>query len=174
MTPFPHLDAEQEAMAAVLSECLPETPPREKGRLGEEACRILTQIAQVREEIVYPACVGKAPARLLDAFVIEEDIIRVLIAEIIQSGPSGQLYDGLIQALKDAVRRRWSGEEGAGGLWSWISASPGLEATDLAIGDRLRELDQASRSGDWIPLMPIGLETLRTSVPPGATRWTDL
>ena len=29
------------------------------------------------------------------------------------------------------------------------------------------------RSGDWIPLMPLGLETLRTSVSPGATRWTD-
>jgi CRISPR/Cas system-associated protein Csm6 len=174
VTPFPQLDAEQEAMAAVLSGCRPEMAPAEKSRLAEEACRILTQIAQVREEIVYPTCVGKAPAQLLDAFVIEEDLIRVLVAEIIQSGPSGLLYDGLIQALKDAVRRRWSEEEGPGGLWSWVSASPGLETTDLAIGDRLRELDQASRSGDWLPLMPLGLETLRTSVPPGATRWTDL
>ncbi len=62
----------------------------------------------MREEIVYPVCVGKAPAILLDAFVIEEDLIRILVAEIIQSKPSGLLYDGLIQALKDAVRRRRS------------------------------------------------------------------
>jgi hypothetical protein len=49
-----------------------------------------------------------------------------------------------------------------------------LERIDVAIGERLRDLDLASRSGDWTPLLPTSLETVRPSVPPGATRWTDL
>ena len=106
MTPFPQFDSEGDGRGAL------RAPARDlaggKGPPRRGACRSLTQIAQVREEIVYPVCVGKAPAILLDAFVIEEDLIRILVAEIIQSKPSVLLYDGLIQALKDAVRRRRS------------------------------------------------------------------
>ena len=39
-----------------------------------------------------------------------------------------------------------------------------LAALDMWIGERLRELDRASRSEGWRPLAPTGLETLRDSV----------
>lgn len=173
MTPFPQLSAEQAELADVLGQWRPELAADAKGRVGQDVCRRLTCITQVREEIVYPACVGRAPARMLDAFTIEEDWIRVLVAEIVESGPRGLLYGGLIDALKEAVARRWAAEERPGGLWSHVSGAD-LERIDVAIGERLRDLDLASRSGDWTPLLPTSLETVRPSVPPGATRWTDL
>lgn len=174
MTPFPQLDAEQEGLAATLATYDPALDHPTKRRLAEEACRVLTLISQVREEFVYPSCVDRAAAAELDAFVIEGDLMRVLVAEIMASRPSDLLYDGLLAALKAAVRRRWSEEEAPGGLWSGLVDDPSMRALDIEIGARLNELDAASRTGDWTPLLPLGLETLRSSLPPSATRWTDL
>lgn len=111
---------------------------------------------------------------LLDAFVIEGDLIRVLVAEVMLSHPSDLLYDGVVATLKATVRRRWTAEESPGGLWSWVPPGPFRRDLDIRLGERLRALDAAGQNGDWTPLMPYGLESLRTSVPPGATRWTDL
>lgn len=174
MTPFPQLDAEQESLAATLASYDPALDQPAKRRLAEEACRVLTLISQVREELVYPRCVNRAPTPQLDAFVIEGDLMRILIAEIMASRPSDLLYDGLLAALKAAVRRRWADEEAPGGLWSDLMGDPSIRAVDIEIGARLNDLDAASRNGDWTPLLPLGLETLRSSLPPGATRWTDL
>lgn len=173
-TPFPQLDAEQEGAAGVLARYEPGLGQGTKREIAEEACRLLTQVSQVREELIYPACVGKAPAPLLNAFIIEEDLIRVLVAEVMLSHPSDLLFDGLIAALKDAVRRRWTAEESPGGLWSWILPGDFSRDLDIRVGERLRELDADGRNGEWTPLLPYALETLRSSVPPGATRWTDL
>ncbi len=173
MTPFPHLDAEQQAAAAALAEYDVGQPPALKARSAREACRLLTHVSQVREEVVAPFCVGRAPHRELDARVVEDDLIRVLIGEIMVTGPGNLLHDAVVGALKTAVRRRWASEAAPGGLWSWLAGDPDLRRIDLAIGERLGELDARSRAGDWAPLAPSGLESLRDSVPPGAVRWRD-
>lgn len=173
-TPFPQLDSEQEGAASLLARYDPGLGHAAKRQVAEEACRLLNQISQVREELIYPSCIGMAPSPLLDAFVIEGDLIRVLVAEVMLSHPSDLLYDGVVATLKATVRRRWTAEESPRGLWSWVAPGPFRRDLNIRLGERLRALDAASRNGDWTLLLPCGLESLRPSVPPGATRWTDL
>jgi len=140
-----------------------------------EICRLATNISQVREEIVYPYCVGHASQGLIDQSMIEMDLARVLIHEVLQTPASAFLYDGLVGVLSDLLARRFADDENANGLWASAVAG-GLDrgAADVAVGERLSELERTSRQGNWSPLMPFCLETLRDSVPPGATRFRDL
>lgn len=169
MTPFPELDKAQERFSRLIKSYATDLDDDARALIAVKACRTLTQILQVREEIVHPFCVNRAPSPLIDAFIIEDDLMRVLIGEIVAGHPSDLLYDGLVAVLAQAVRRRWSAEASAGGLWSRIPKPPAH--LELSLEDRLRELEADE---DWSPLMPVGLETLRSSVPAGATRWVDL
>lgn len=168
--PFPQLDAEQQGATSLLARWNAQLQPSEKRRIAEEACRILNQISQVREELIYPWCVGEVPPSQLDALVIEGDLIRVLVAEVMASDPTDLLYDGMMLTLREAVHRRWREEESAEGLWIRIIGKPFVRDLDVRLGQRLRELDQASLGGAWTPLAPVGLETLRDSVWPGSVR----
>lgn len=145
-TPFPQLDSEQEGAASLLARYDPGLGHAVKRQVAEEACRLLNQISQVREELIYPSCIGMAPSPLLVAAVIEGDLIRVLVAEVMLSHPSDLLYDGGVATLKATVRRRWTAEESPRGLWSLVAPGPFRRDLDIRLGERLRALDAASRN----------------------------
>ena len=132
-----------------------------------EICRGVTAISEVRIEIVYPRCVGRARPDLVDASMIDFDLMRVLIYELENTQPTAFLYPALMTALARLLRHRLAQEEAPDGLWaSALAGGLAPESVDIEVGARLQTLsDQSS----WLPLQPFCLETQRSSVPPGAT-----
>lgn len=174
MKPFPHLQMEQYNLLELFSQYGEYLSNSEKVSHVREICRLATDVSQVRVEIVYPHCVGRAPQALIDQSMIEMDLARILIHEILQSHPSSFLYSSLVEVLSRLLTRRFEEEDGPEGLWAKaVEGAIDSRAADVAVGERLHALDKSGRHGECSPLMPFCLETLRDSVPPGATPWRD-
>lgn len=165
MRPFPHLHTDQDALLEQLEDWGRNVPGTEAAARVSEICRQATHITQVRIEILYPSCVGRAHPALLDASIIDLDLARVLIFELLNTQPTAFLYPSFVAALQRLLCQRFSQEERADGLWDSAVAG-GLDPgpVDVAIGARLCEMNADDRL-DWLPLMPHCLETLRDSVP---------
>ena len=88
----------------------------------------------------------------------------MLVHELATSRPGELLYDALVAALSEMLRRRFAAETGPYGAWAALSPPDCAEADERAAA-RLDELDRAGRIGGWIPLQPCGLETLRDLIP---------
>src|SRR5690606_37461917 len=129
---------------------------------AEEACRLTTALLQVRLEIIAPSAVDLVPRRVIDALQIDDDLARVVIREIVETGPSTVFFDGLVRALGGLLEPRWIQEQTPGGLWRRLSAHPRLHVLEARVEERLEEL--LSRAG-WAPMEPALMETLRSSVP---------
>ena len=171
MTPaFPHLQLEQDGLLELCARYAAERAPSAKAALAEDICRLATLLGQAREEIIDPFLVDHLPAPVQHAAWVEMDLARVLVHELSEARPGELLFDALVAVLGDLLRRRFEAERAE---WAHLSPSACAEA-DIRAGHRLRELDQQSRAAGWSPLPPCGLETLRNSVPPDATRWSDL
>lgn len=173
MRPFPHLQSEQDNLVELCAQYWSGLPPVAKAGHAAELCRLATAISQVREEVVQPWLVDWVEPEPFDRAIVELDLIRVLVHELMASRPREQLYDALVATLCQLIRRRFDAETGAHGEWSGLTPAACAEA-DTRAASRFRELDRASRQGDWAPLQPSGLETLRSSVPPGAAPWSSL
>lgn len=166
MRPFPHLHIEQDHLLERLSDVM--EPGGASAMSGvHEICRAVTEISEVRIEIVYPRCVGHARPDLIDSSMIDFDLMRVLVYELENTQSTAFLYPALMAALAQLLRHRLAQEEASDGLWASALAG-GLDpgSVDIEIGARLQAL--SGQSG-WLPLQPFCLETLRSSVPPGAT-----
>lgn len=170
MQAFPHLQLEQDSLLELCARYSADLAPTAKAALVEDICRLATLLGQTREEIIDPFLVDHLAAPVQQAAWIEMDLVRVLVHELREARPGELLYDALVAVLGDLLRRRFDAEREE---WAHLSGAACAEV-DIRAGHRLRALDLQSRAGDWSPLPPCGLETLRSSVPPGATRWSDL
>lgn len=168
--PFTHLQIEQEALMELLTTYDSSSPDSIRSAQVIEICRIGTAVTQVRDEVIDPACVKLLDRKLHFEAMVELDLARVLIYELMNSGPSTLLYDSLVTVLYRLLERRFREEQSLDGLWSRLQKLD-LTSVDLCAGERLAELDRLGRQGEWTPLAPEGLETLRSSLPPGAASW---
>lgn len=167
MRPFPHLHIEQDHLLEWLPDAM--EPGGAATSAIQEICRAVTAISEVRIEIVYPRCVGHARPDLIDASMIDFDLMRVLVYELENTQPTAFLFPALIAALARLLRHRLAQEEASDGLWaSALAGGLAPESVDIDVGARLEQL---SRQSSWLPLQPLCLETLRSSVPPGAIRY---
>jgi hypothetical protein len=82
-----------------------------KQKLAEEICLELSVHAQIEEEIFYPACEGKVEEDLLKESYVEHDGAKVLIAEIINGGPSDEFYDAKVKVLSEEIEHHVEEEE---------------------------------------------------------------
>jgi hemerythrin superfamily protein len=82
-----------------------------KQSLAEEICLELSVHAQVEEEIFYPACEGKVEEDLLKESYVEHDGAKLLIAEIIEGGPSDEFYDAKVKVLQEEIEHHVQEEE---------------------------------------------------------------
>ena len=174
MRPFPDLHRMQDDLRELFSQYDPARPGGGKKAHAVELCRLVTLNSQVRDEVVYPWCAVRTSPELLQQSQIRMDLARVLVMELAHGRPTDLWYDQLVQVLGDDLERLWDREEPDAGLWSRTSDTRGLAGVNDRLGDRLTELDLAGRQTDWRPLEPAGLETLRNSVPPGATPYAAL
>jgi hemerythrin superfamily protein len=82
-----------------------------KQTLAEEICLELSVHAQIEEEIFYPACEGKVDEDLLKESYVEHDGAKVLIAEIMNGGPSDEYYDAKVKVLQEEIEHHVEEEE---------------------------------------------------------------
>jgi hemerythrin superfamily protein len=82
-----------------------------KQGLAEEICLELSVHAQIEEEILYPACEGKVDEALLKESYVEHDGAKILIAEIINGGPSDEFYDAKVRVLSEEIEHHVEEEE---------------------------------------------------------------
>ena len=81
-----------------------------KQSLAEDICLELSVHAQI-EEIFYPACEGKVDEDLLKESYVEHDGAKVLIAEIMNGGPSDEFYDAKVKVLSEEIQHHVEEEE---------------------------------------------------------------
>jgi hemerythrin superfamily protein len=82
-----------------------------KRKLAEEICLELSVHAEIEEEIFYPACEGKVDEDLLKEAYVEHDGAKVLIAEIMNGGPSDDYYDAKVKVLQEEIEHHVEEEE---------------------------------------------------------------
>src|SRR4029079_5549154 len=82
-----------------------------KRKLAEEICLELSVHAEIEEEIFYPACEGKVDEDLLKESYVEHDGAKVLIAEIMNGGPSDEFYDAKVKVLQEEIEHHVEEEE---------------------------------------------------------------
>jgi hypothetical protein len=82
-----------------------------KQALAEEICLELSVHAEIEEAIFYPACEGKVDEDLLKESYVEHDGAKVLIAEIINGGPSDEFYNAKVKVLSEEIEHHVEEEE---------------------------------------------------------------
>lgn len=173
MIRFPQLQAAQDDLLALCGRSLEGRPLADRAGHADELCRRATVLTQVREEVVHPWLVDRLPAAAHDLAVIEFDLVRVLVHELVASRPRDLMYDALVESLCRLLRRRFEAEVGPAGEWTTLAPDACREVDDIAAA-RLRALDEAGQGGHWTPLQPYALESLRSAIPAGAILWSDL
>ena len=82
-----------------------------KRKIAEQICLELSVHAQIEEEIFYPACEGKIDEDLLKEAYVEHDGAKVLIAQIMEGGPSDEFYDAKVKVLQEQIEHHVEEEE---------------------------------------------------------------
>lgn len=107
-----------------------------KQKLVRQICTELTVHALIEEEIFYPACKGAVEADLLDEAYVEHDGAKVLIAELLGSGPDEDFYDAKVKVLSEQIEHHVEEEEKrAEGVFAQARKA-GLDMD--ALGDAMR------------------------------------
>jgi hypothetical protein len=87
----------------------------EKEKLVKEICTELCIHATLEEEIFYPACSGQIEDQtLIDESYVEHDGAKVLISELLNSGPDAGFYDAKVSVLEEMIKHHVSEEERPG------------------------------------------------------------
>jgi hypothetical protein len=107
-----------------------------KESLVEEICTELCVHTMIEEEIFYPACTGQIETDLVKEAYVEHDGAKVLIAELLASGPDEDFYDAKVKVLSEEIKHHIKEEEHrSDGMFSQARAA-GLDMDELA--DRMR------------------------------------
>ena len=82
-----------------------------KKSLAQQICTELSVHTAVEEEIFYPACTGKIEEDLVKEAYVEHDGAKVMIAEILASGPGDDFYDAKVKVLSEDIKHHVKEEE---------------------------------------------------------------
>ena len=105
------LKADHRAVEELFEKFEKATASERKRKLADEICLELTVHAEIEEEIFYPACEGKVDEDLLKESYVEHDGAKVLIAEIMNGGPSDEFYDAKVKVLQEEIEHHVEEEE---------------------------------------------------------------
>ena len=82
-----------------------------KQKIAEQICLELSIHAKIEEEIFYPACEGKVEEDLLKEAYVEHDGAKLLIAQIMEGGPSDEFYEAKVTVLQEQIEHHVEEEE---------------------------------------------------------------
>lgn len=108
-----------------------------KKALAEEICMELIIHTMIEEEIFYPELRGKIEDDVLDEAHVEHDGAKLLIAELLQSGPSADFFDAKVTVLSEEIKHHVKEEERPSSGMFAQARSAGVDLPGL--GERLRE-----------------------------------
>lgn len=109
-----------------------------KKTLVQQICTELTIHTMIEEEIFYPACKGKiSDDDTLSEAYVEHDGAKVLIGELLASGPDNEFFDAKVTVLAEQIKHHVKEEERrSDGLFAQAREA-GLDVE--ALGQRLQE-----------------------------------
>ncbi len=102
-----------------------------KRKLAETICNELKVHATIEEEILYPALRGEIDDDTLDEAYVEHDGAKVLINDILASGPDEEFYDAKVKVLSEEIKHHVKEEERLGdGMFAQARES-GVDLVEL-------------------------------------------
>ena len=121
-----------------------------KQAIADKICTELKIHTTIEEEIFYPALKGKVEKEDLDEAFVEHDAAKVMINEILASGPNDEFYDAKVKVLSEEITHHVKEEEETGtGLFAKARAAGiDLDALGDAMQARKAELAEQAESGD--------------------------
>jgi hypothetical protein len=124
-----------------------------KKALAKEICTELSVHATIEEEIFYPACSGEVEDDLRLESYVEHDGAKVLIAELMGSGPDDEFYDAKMTVLCEEIHHHVKEEEKPGeGLFAQArKAGLDMDALGEQLQARKQELLAAIKSNGLPP-----------------------
>ena len=87
------LAADHRAVEALFEEFEKASGSDRKAKIAEKICTELKIHAQIEEEVFYPALKGKIDDDLLKEAYVEHDGAKVLINDILASGPGDEYFE---------------------------------------------------------------------------------
>ena len=82
-----------------------------KTSLVQQICTELSVHAAIEEEIFYPACTGQIEDDTLTEAYVEHDGAKVIISELLASGPDNEFYDSKVKMLSEQIKHHVKEEE---------------------------------------------------------------
>ncbi len=103
----------------------------DKRKLAEMICNELKVHATIEEEVLYPALRGEIEDDTLDEAYVEHDGAKVLINDILASGPDEEFYDAKVKVLSEEIKHHVKEEEQPGdGMFAQARES-GIDLVEL-------------------------------------------
>ncbi len=105
------LAADHREVEALFEEFEKASGADRKAKIAEKICTELKIHAQIEEEVFYPALKGKIDDDLLKEAYVEHDGAKVLINDILASGPSDEYFEAKVTVLSEEIKHHVKEEE---------------------------------------------------------------
>ena len=105
------LAADHRTVEGLFEEFEKATSKDRKAKLAETICTELKIHAQIEEEVFYPALKGKIDDDLLKEAYVEHDGAKVLINDIVASGPEDEFFEAKVTVLSEEIKHHVKEEE---------------------------------------------------------------
>jgi hypothetical protein len=125
-----------------------------KEKLVKQICTELSIHTMIEEEMFYPACAGQVKDDdLIDEAYVEHDGAKVLVSELINSGPDDEFFDAKVKVLSEMIKHHVKEEEKRSeGLFAEAKeAGLDLEGLGERMMQRKQELMAEFGEGDNLP-----------------------
>lgn len=129
------LKADHRAAEDLFEQFEAATSSAKKAKLVETICTELIVHTMIEEEIFYPALAGKIEEDTLDEAYVEHDGAKVLIAELLASGPSADFYDAKVKVLSEEIKHHVKEEETPSE--GMFAQARGADVDLVALGERM-------------------------------------
>ena len=153
------LAADHRAVEALFEEFEKASSTERKAKIAEKICTELKIHAQVEEEVFYPALKGKIDDDLLKEAYVEHDGAKLLINDILASGPDDEYFEAKVTVLSEEIKHHVNEEEKQhDNIFQQARAAD----VDLeALGERLlARKDELQRQAETAGLPPAELVTM--------------
>lgn len=105
------LAADHRAVEALFEEFEKAQGTGRKAKIAETICTELKIHAQIEEEVFYPALEGKIDDDLLKEAYVEHDGAKLLINDIVASGPDDAFFEAKVTVLSEEIKHHVKEEE---------------------------------------------------------------
>ena len=105
------LAADHRAVEALFEEFEKASGTDRKAKIADRICTELKIHAQIEEEVFYPALKGKIDDNLLKEAYVEHDAAKILINDIVASGPDDEFFEAKVTVLSEEIKHHVKEEE---------------------------------------------------------------